>query len=281
MSNFDASPSNRIAKKDVAETFGESDVSVTHTLTRVSGGSIELSEETGTTCDTAEGSSINYNASAGDTFGLKINPNNDLKAVEADVGSGTNSATGDLELRDGNNNVLDSHTGVTVSGGEIYRFTASLVAGTTYKLVFVETTNESVDVENAGGNFPISTTDLDVTGGIYGGGGNNNGEFFWDDVTAIKKATSGEVAIEWPTPKDVFRWDAATFQQTPDGETVQVDIQESTDGGSTWTTIATDIDRGQEITADPSSLVRLKVSVDRTNTANNPTLDAAARRWVL
>jgi hypothetical protein len=77
----------------------------------------------------------------------------------------------------------------------------------------------------------------------------------------------------------VFRWDAATYQQTLDSETVQVDVQE--DDGSGWTTIATDVSRGQDITADPESRVRFKVTLERSDTSNNPTLDAIARRWVI
>lgn len=87
--------------------------------------------------------------------------------------------------------------------------------------------------------------------------------------------------VEWPQPTDIFRWDAATFNATTEGETVDVYIEESTDGGSTWTEIAGPISRGQPINAEPDSEVRLRADLQRDDSSNNPRLNSVYRRWVV
>lgn len=94
-------------------------------------------------------------------------------------------------------------------------------------------------------------------------------------------AFSGQATIEWTYPNDVIEWDVAAFQTSPDGETVEVYIQESTDGGSTWTEIQGPIIRGQKIQAGPESRVRYRVELSRSDLSNNPTFDAAYRRWIV
>lgn len=94
-------------------------------------------------------------------------------------------------------------------------------------------------------------------------------------------ATLTNAFIGWPQPDDIYRWDAATFQATLDNESVDVYVEESTDGGSTWTEIDGPINRGDMITAAANSEVRFRVELARADTANNPTLDSIYRRYVV
>lgn len=105
---------------------------------------------------------------------------------------------------------------------------------------------------------------------------------YWDDVAEYSgDETSGSVYVEWPTPTDIYAWDRASFTRTLDSESVDVYVEESSDGGSTWTEIAGPIERGDKIPADPSNEARFRVDFSRASTANNPTLDSIARRWVI
>jgi len=100
----------------------------------------------------------------------------------------------------------------------------------------------------------------------------------WDTLPT----TPGTAIIEWNShPSDIKAWDLATYQVTLDGETVTIDVEQSTDGGATWTTAFSDIDQNFDIsTIDPTYYVRFKVNLSRANAANNPTCDYLARRFV-
>jgi hypothetical protein len=170
-------------------------------------------------------------------------------------------------------------------------------AGTTYKVEFwLDWTNEVVDgvvtrvsdgteitnVQNEpfyNSNSTLNEIQLEIDTS----GPERN--LYVDDLLVAESESdpplSGTTYVEWPEPADVYRWDAATFQRTEDGETVSVYIEESTDGGDTWTEIAGPISRGQDITADPASEVRFRVELSRSDTANSPSLDAIYRRWVV
>lgn len=110
---------------------------------------------------------------------------------------------------------------------------------------------------------------------------NHFAERYWGlDITTSNMGTVSAY-VEWPQPTDIFRWDAATFNATTEGETVDVYIEESTDGGSTWTEISGPISRGQPINAEPDSEVRLRADFQRDDDSNNPRLNSVYRRWVV
>lgn len=88
--------------------------------------------------------------------------------------------------------------------------------------------------------------------------------------------TSGDALIEWPTESDIESWDLATFQRTLDTETVTVDVEDSA-GNVLFSDISQNFDIS---TVDTTKNVALRANLSRADTANNPTLDYAARRYV-
>ncbi len=137
-------------------------------------------------------------------------------------------------------------------------------------------------------SIDVSAQDTYLTGVAFNNDGSKmyilgtNNRSVYQYSLLSSPALSGTAIIEWNShPADIKAWDLVTYQITPDGETVTVDIQESADGGSTWVDAFTNIDQNFDIsTIDPTHLVRFKVNLSRVDTANNPTVDYLARRFV-
>jgi len=259
---------------DRAETFAESDVTVNHTATQTVSESIELHLSVSDTFVTSRSSNVFDRTEVG----VEISPNETLEGVEADVAGSGDWSDGFDEVRltrVSDDTILETDT--SAGFGDTVRFERTLSSTENYYITAYDSSATSDPPEMS--DSSASTATFDVPGGFDSGG--TAGVFAFDAVRSLQTATSGSPTIEWSSPTDIYRWDSVLFQATPDGETVTVDVQESTDGGSTWTTIATDVSRGQEITADPANEVRLKVNLSRSDTANNPTLDAAYRRYVI
>lgn len=320
-------PANPIAEKNVAETFAESGVTLSHSSTAVASNSLVLDGD----------GRINNTTLVDDLEdGDKTTANADWGSWDTEFtiqGTTTISGSYTAEIYSSNGNVFDaqlprsSNAAVSVKldmmadnqgsntsdefsvnvhgpngriagvwfkdGGAVILQTfsqtqilSSWSANTVYSVEIVldyetETAYGTVDGTTVSDSFENSNTEMSHL--VCQNDTNNTGitrNAYYDNVyEGYYAPNSGQTFVEWSQPNDVYRWDAATFQRTLDSETVQVDIQE--DDGTGWTTIATDISRGQEITADPTSQVRYKVSLSRSNSNNNPTLDAIARRWVI
>lgn len=101
------------------------------------------------------------------------------------------------------------------------------------------------------------------------------------DIIYTYGETTGTTFIEIADPEDIFAWDRVLYNADPDGGTIEVDIEESSDGGSNWTKIATNVSRGEDITATPENLVRLAINMDRADTVAKPTVDAVYRRFTV
>jgi len=165
---------------------------------------------------------------------------------------------------------------------------APLSAGSDYYVGYGNEGSTYTRGRDSEASYPYSSSDVDITAGCFDIlSGNPDSDttigatYTVKSVTAVEKKPSGTATIGWAKPADVYRWDAATFQAARDGETVEVYVEESTDGGSTWTEIQGPIGRGDQIEADPRSRVRFRVELARSDTSNNPTLDAIYRRWVV
>jgi hypothetical protein len=123
------------------------------------------------------------------------------------------------------------------------------------------------EVVNAGGSHTQSHDYIQAYGGNVG-------------VT-----NNGSAILEWEYPSTINEWDVATFSRTLDNETVDVFVDYSSDGGSTWsrTNNGNPISRNYVLANDnnilPSYDVRIEAELSRTNTSNNPTLDSVYRSW--
>jgi len=260
------------ADKDVARTFAESEVTVSSGAIGASDESLSLGNSGGTTF--ANESNISGRTKAG----IRIIPNYRITALNL-----TRHESANADFRDGyevqrlsDDTTVDSGS-LTVSPGDTFEITGlDLSPGTEYSVYLRDSdgvyTGKDLDAAT-------SVPEFDVTGGInqYG---NTPDVLAFSEVIATVAPNSGSAYVEWPAPNDVFGWDVATFTASPDGESVEVYVEEYRDGE--WTEIAGPIDRGGSIkAADPDNNVRFRVDLERSDGSNDPTLDSIARRWKL
>lgn len=309
---------NPIAGKDVAETFGESDVTIREQNVEPESKHLALTNGKGLFPDDFEdgditgwgGDTANLTASSSDAIqgvysGVYTKSNAANTVTSPSIGSSTENVgmkiniptdvgdTGDqvaiyiydsggtrlgiLKFLDGSNDI-HWHNGVDKVVEQNY-----WAPGTTYELeIVLDFANNDAEIHINGNrlatysleNAASSWDYIDIQNDTNTSGATRS--FIFDNWPI---ATSGSAWVEWPSPTNIYRWDAATFQNSTDSETVDVYIEEN--DGSGWTEIAGPISRGQEITADPANECRFRVDISRASTANNPTLDAIYRRWVL
>jgi sugar lactone lactonase YvrE len=87
---------------------------------------------------------------------------------------------------------------------------------------------------------------------------------------------SGTATITFDPRKQVYSWDIATYQKSPDNETVTVNVEDS--GGNS---ILSNITRNEDISSiSENENIKISVDLDRGDVTNNPTLDYVARRFV-
>ena len=197
---------------DAAQTFAESSVTVSTDKTKVEGGSIELSLLSGTGITF---SLDNSTLSSVDSSGAIVNPNSDLNGVEVTAASGP-SSLGDATLETTGGTVLDQ---AAIAPGETLTLQGTLTSGTDYR-VYITANSIGSDYERP--NFPVGTTDIDVTNGFYNGSSSQYVSLTKDITAIFGDATSGQAHVEWSAPTDIYGWDVTTFTRSPDGETVDV-----------------------------------------------------------
>jgi hypothetical protein len=263
-------------KLDMAETFGESDVTVGQSGVRIRGGSLEI-DGTGAS---VPADSYTYNDST--SRGFRFTPKQDISTIEVLVSSQTGTASTAF-VADLNENLITSKTG-PFSAGDVITLSANLSAGTEYAVGLWDDGNAITygTPQDGDYDYPRDSSTLTINSasvGAHPDDDSSSTESFsvayglkWVKVPG----TSGTATVEWPAPTDIYAWDTATFQTTLDAETVGVYIEEDQADG--WTEIAGTISRGDPIDADPSNNVRYRIELSRADTGNNPTLDAIYRR---
>jgi hypothetical protein len=213
---------------------------------------------------------------------------NDATNITLWNGGRNGNFLGFLKFSDGNGNV-------NFEGNELL---SSWSAGTTYDIFFdFDFGNDDVTIYINGtdeGTFALFQSAADfnsfeINNNTFNSG--NERSVFFDDAEegSVDGATSGTAFVEWDSgvPTDIFEWDVATFTQTLDGETVDVFVAYSNDGGSTWqrTNSGNPITRNYSLRDDPNITpdvdVRIETELSRADTSNNPTLDSAYRSWLV
>ena len=262
-----------------AETFEEPDLTLTHTDSEVASESVQIIAGivNGSTADPTD--PVKLTGSKTSPGGLVINPNRTLSGVETQVNADVSGVTTLRLVSDSDGSLIASKS---ISGSGTYSITADtpLEPGARYRVVV--DADGAIFTEARGGvnTASASSSDVDIVSG-------------WADDTTISRTLNlnyvtalydvytdtGTAYIERPYPPDVHSWDAATFQATPDGGTVEVFVEESTDGGTTWDEIQGPISRGDQIDAPPSAAVRFRVELSREDLSNNPTLDRIYLRY--
>jgi len=253
---------------DRAETFAESDVTLSHDKTRVSGESLELaySEESSVSLpmDTTGYASLSNS-------GCVINPNNRLDGVIARVGpSGSVPYVEDARIVEGGTGDEVVRVNGTWEEGETVKFEATREAGTEYAVEAITPDKVGTDVCI----YTYTSTDVDVTNGWEGGATSSSFEA-WDQITAIQGNTSGKVTVEWPMPTDLAGWDIIPYEATEDGGTIEVYAIDPSDGTRLAGPIA---DPGDISGLSRSTNVAVEVVIERPSTSENPRLEAVYRR---
>jgi hypothetical protein len=262
-----------MGKMDSAETFTESDVTTQLNNTTVSGGSVNLNETFSSTPDYPY--YVN-DGSAPNEGGWVINP--DMPIATMDIGVNITSTTDGtfkvIRLSDDTTLVSQSFTSENVSR---VTFDSPLQTGTDYAIV--------VAPDGHGGNGerydeqPTDTGAYTVPSG-YADGSHPTSGWYINNIDVEVYNTSGTISVEWPSPTDIYSWDRATFQSADNGGSADIYIEESTDGGSTWTEVAGPISRGDPITSSADAEVRFRVDLSRPSTSDTtPTLDSIYRRY--
>ena len=259
---------------DAAQTFAESDVTLTLNECEVQNGSIQLGTRPGTSKSWSEGDNT-YSATG--MFGMRMTPN--VKIARLDIQQFPSSDATEARI----DRVSDSTTvaSKTISAGADVSFNVELQAGTKYEILL-----------GGGGTRVPSTSDIHPSSyASFDIHGTEDNEYPYHHqigaMAAYQYNKSDTAVIQWSQPENIYEWDMATFTQTLDGETVDVFVAYSDDGGSTWnrTNGGNPISRNYALSEDsnisPSDEVRIEVELSRANTANNPTLDSAYRSWRL
>jgi hypothetical protein len=276
--NTVTSLSGPVRVTEEASTFTEGDVTVTHNGTVVSNESLELGQTIGEGA-TASRPVDNDSYTAPQKKGLLINPNVDLEGVKGTISSLASGFSTAYLIEHSTGSQLDSTDISSLSAGDVFELSASLSANVEYR----------VDIDNNGSDYtigrydspsyPYTSSDVDITAATSAGTTNDTNANNIADITAVKQidVTSGNALVEWDSgsPSDIDSWDLATFQETLDGETVTVDVEDST-----GTVLKSDISKDTDISDIPTSTdVKFRANLSRSDTANNPSVDYLARRF--
>jgi len=227
-----------VAFKDAAETFSESDVSVSPGEW-VDDGSLGMALTDMTVTDSI---SAAYDGAGGD-----------------------NSKTYQMHLTG-----RDTLTLTTVSGSGT-RAVSVLAGGAS-----ASTGIGSGDLPNATADISGVSGPQTVTVAIYDKDGYDNTLAQQDyEVSATGDPLTRTAYVTWPAPPDIYAWDRALFQLVEDGGSIDVYVEAN--DGSGWTEVAGPITRGDTIDADPDENVRYRVEFSRPDANSNPTLEAIYR----
>jgi len=274
-----------IASKDTAQSFDEDDVTVD------GGAAVAVGPaNAGTTSDA--GADDTTSARSG-LRGATVTPNTTLTGVEITLFASTVNLSRARLVRS-DETVLDEKTGA-FGGGSTITLRGVLVPDVEHYILLDNQGSGYTEAYNSTDSTPYTSTDVDLTGGAYITGNGNYGNIATPrlvrQVTALAGPpghlelrdgeTSGKAYVEWSEPADVFAWDVLSFSRTLDGETADVYIESSSDGGATWSEVAGPVGRNDSIPVTDDKRMRFRVDFFRANMASNPTIDSLARRYLL
>lgn len=273
MSNvFQPTEGNSPGFMDRAETFGESDVTVTNIGTIPNNESLQH-------LDSTYSDSTSYN----DTyFGIKyagvvLTVSSGFTSIDVTVSS-TTSRFSNAEVRARSDGSILKQIDVSgVSSGETFTMEYDFDPSQDY-IISLSNNGSGFDAGYQGGSMS-GTSIFGVPAGWSEGAGEDTDHYCISGLSVTPHTGTVYATVEWGIPNDLASWDVAPFQTSPDGETVQVFIEEY--DGSSWNEIAGPIGDGDDIPAESSRDVRFRVELTRPDTSKYPTLDAIYRRYVV
>jgi hypothetical protein len=262
---------------DSAESFAESDVTVSTSGTVLNSGTYTLKDSVTQTATNPVGLETSRNQ--GLYAGLRIELKEEATLTQVLLQNNISMSITDIEIwetLDGNN-VLWSKSG-SFSNGDTVSVNKTLQKGI-YTLAATNNNsnwNYSYGTGQDTGNSLIDSlgdgeVDMQGSPGVF------------HEMTAeVSPTTSGTVTVEWSHPQYIYDWDRATFQHVANGGSIDVYVEASSDGGSTWTEVAGPISRGDAIPAAGDDEVRLRVDFSRPSSSDtSPSLEALYRRYAV
>jgi hypothetical protein len=256
---------------DTASTFEESDVTIANTYqTHIVNGAISLANAVQFG---SSGTSFNRTAKQG----IRIDATSDISALTLTTHYNNNNVS-TVYLEDSSKNTIA--TKPSPGPGRTVTFDQSLSGGSTY-YVAVDNDGSNYDYGNYSvpNMYPVSTDLFEISEG-YNGYRSANG-FTRVEAQGTDPPVGGSMEIEFADVTPVSRWESVAFQHDADGATVEVDVQTSDDGGSTWSNWSeSPVSPGTDISSIPASnRVRFRVRLDRIDISNNPIVTRLTRQY--
>lgn len=276
-----------ITKLDEAETFNESDVTVTSDKVKTSNDKLELGQFTDILDINVSNSSGDY--SVGYYFGAVMeteividNPPQNITQIELDIRSEGNGDV-DIYIDEGGSNgsattgtlvKSDWTTGTNPVSISTYTPSSNTITIGLYPASGWDTSSGSIDVTQIGYGTASGISATTYEGGsIYEEHDGANIVLTSAQIDALTASPT----VSFPYPASITDWDKAAFSSTLDGGSVDVFIEE--DDGSGFTEIAGPISSNDPIPAAAGSDVRFRVDISRSDTQSAPSLDALYRQW--
>lgn len=256
--------------RETARTFSEAGLTVATSSSLINEGAIEM---IGPAVQQFDPNSVKFNES--EKHGLKLSVKKDIESLTV-TEMEQNASTSTVYLQDsGKNTIL---TEPAPGGGNSVTLDYLLSSGSNYYIA----------VDNDGSNYdygsvavadflPKSTTMFDVQS-------NYTGSSVADAFSRIEGQSptrSGTATVEFDSVTPLSRWDTAGFQADQHGGTIEVFVEQSDDGGSTWSIWGTNpIASGTDLSAIPGDQrVRFRVEFSRNDGANQPRLTLLSRQY--
>lgn len=244
---------------DRAETFNESNLTLSTTGIEVNNGGLEIGRFTANEQHTV----TNYTEG-----GIKLYPYwniDDWTFTTHDV----NPSLG-YRLTDENGNTLETFSGV--AGGETVSPTTSLNAEVPYRLESTSFADIGEDGDTPGSQCP----GLEIVCGSYDGGDIGNTRAI-SSVTV--EAADPRATLEWSMPPDVAGWDILPWEVSENGGSIDLYLIDPSDGTRLKGPLNTDpADISDPSTFPASTNVAVEVDMSRPSTAENPRVENVYRR---
>jgi len=243
---------------DRAETFTESDLTLSYTGTEAVNGAVDLSDVIdldGGGGTTTQSDTTGVSTSSTFTHDVSV-----CETLYIQISGHWNDADGTVRaIVDGNTVVSEAKTGVGSDAPETEASGTVDVSGV-----------DSVDVVYEAEITAVNDTYAEITvnyeGNTYTG---------LNSTVEGQDVLDGSVVVEWPMPEDLAGWDIIPFEATADGGMVEVYAVDPSDG----TRLAGPLDDPGDISdISRSTNIAVEVVLSRPSTSENPRLEAVYRR---
>lgn len=259
-----------------AADFTESGIYVSHENTVVENGSIRLyTSFIGTTATRPADNGSVLNTS--NKLGIRIVPNKDLEGVKITISNNT-TLVDRVYLYQGVNVLKIIEPINFLTKGNTVEIFYPFKSGVNYDILLGRSSSTWTAGYFSTPTFPYTSTDISITNGISNPNNPDANCYGILSVRASSPITSGNAIIHWKQkPSSIKAWDLATYQNTLNGETVNVDVLKNGTAGTTATrpadtsTEVTSVTRGLKISIAVGSATTLTgLSVKLSNNIINP-----------